>query len=321
MDLEQFRPMLAASLPCVEKRVPTDEEVLVDLKRLDWTYGIYATPKVDGIRGVKGPNALVSRTLIPIPNQFTQQYFKAPELLGIDGELIVGTLEDPVDYNTNQSAFMSQGGTPDAKWCVFDWATAEGHYHDRQQALKAHIESLGHPNVIYLQYEVLKDPEAVLRYEQWCLAAGFEGCILRHPGCRYKNNRSTFREQGMIKMKRFTDAEAIIKGFEELYINTNEPTKDNRGFQTRSSHLAGMVGADTLGKLLCEVVTGEFTGADVAIGSGLDDALRALVWANRPKYLGKIVKFKYQSHGSKDAPRSPIFLGFRDPIDFTPNLV
>ena len=33
------------------------------------------------------------------------------------------------------------------------------------------------------------------------------------------------------------------------------------------------------------------------------------------KLMNRIIKFKWQEAGTKDKPRCPIFLGFRDPED------
>jgi DNA ligase-1 len=47
------------------------------------------------------------------------------------------------------------------------------------------------------------------------------------------------------------------------------------------------------------------------IGTGFDDATRHLLWAQRDELFGRIVKFKSMLHGTLDAPRHPVFLGFR----------
>jgi DNA ligase-1 len=47
------------------------------------------------------------------------------------------------------------------------------------------------------------------------------------------------------------------------------------------------------------------------IGTGFDDATRCLLWAQRKTLPGKIVKYKSMQHGALDAPRHPVFLGFR----------
>jgi DNA ligase-1 len=48
---------------------------------------------------------------------------------------------------------------------------------------------------------------------------------------------------------------------------------------------------------------------------GLTDAVRKELWEKRKTLPGKIVKFRYQKIGTMEAPRQPIFLGFRDGRD------
>ena len=131
--------------------------------------------------------------------------------------------------------------------------------------------------------------------------------MLRHPRAPYKFGRSTLKQQGLIKVKRFKDDEAIITGFVALERNTNPITKDAYGLSKRSSHKSGKIPDDLLGKLLVKHPTyGEF-----AIGSGFDVDTRKEIWQNQNKYLAKTVAFKFQPHGTMNAPRAPIFKGFR----------
>lgn len=46
-------------------------------------------------------------------------------------------------------------------------------------------------------------------------------------------------------------------------------------------------------------------------------AMRAGIWGSREAYLGKIVTYKSQAVGMKDKPRSPVFRGFRTPVDMS----
>ena len=104
--MELKRPLLAAKT--------TDE----DLRRLTWP--MLASPKIDGIRALVVGGKLVSRTLKPIPNKYTQALFGRPELEGLDGELVVG---QPWDRNLMQqttSGVMSHGGEPPVWYHVFD---------------------------------------------------------------------------------------------------------------------------------------------------------------------------------------------------------
>lgn len=233
----------------------------------------------------------------------------------LDGELIIGNWDDGVEYNDNQSAIMSRDGKPDFTFCVFDHIEYAGYTFRwrNNHALKVveHIQGYDFPFVVhFLEQRLCHNVEELLEYEADIVARGFEGIIVRDSGCRYKNNRATWREQGMFKMKRFMDAEGEIIGYEELLINDNKPELDALGYQKRSDHNAGKIPGGTLGKLVVKILTGPFAGEITNVGSGLDDQLRGIIWNNRQKFLGKVIKFKYQSVGSKNLPRTPIFLSF-----------
>jgi len=144
---------------------------------------------------------------------------------------------------------------------------------------------------------------------EW-LAHGFEGVMLRHPGAQYKYGRSTLREQILLKLKRFTDAEAKIIGYEPLYSNQNPQTRNSQGLAERSDHKAGKIQVETLGNLLVRDHSGRF--GEFAIGSGFDQALRDTIWSDREGFLGRTVTYKFQQVGVKDKPRFPIFLRFRE---------
>lgn len=328
MDVELFRPMLAASFPSAKRSVPTDDEIIRDLERLDWSRGFLCSPKLDGIRAVKHPtHGLVSRTLKPIPNKWIQHCLRDLQWDFLDGELVKGHWSDNTDYNTNQSAIMSYEGKFEFTYAVFDHVgRPEKSFRTRNSIAQSIINApLDGPlpiipddpedPVVYVQHlpQVLcSDIDALLAFEAECLIHKFEGVIARDAGCRYKNGRATWRQQGMFKMKRFIDAEAEIIDFEELVRNFNDATIDARGYQVRSDHLDGMLPADTLGLVRVRGLNGAFADVEFGVGSGFDDSLRHRIWQNRSAYMGRVIKYKYQSVGNKDRPRAPIFIGFRN---------
>jgi len=75
--------------------------------------------------------------------------------------------------------------------------------------------------VIKLLPRVINSAEELDAFEAACLRDGFEGVMLRSPSGRYKFGRSTLKENLLLKLKRFEDAEAQIIGFEELSHNAN----------------------------------------------------------------------------------------------------
>ena len=92
--------------------------------------------------------------------------------------------------------------------------------------------------------------------------------------------------------------------------NLNEATVSETGRTKRSSHKANKVGRSDLGALIVEWRDVVFN-----IGTGFTDAERAELWAKRDELCGRVVKFKYFPVGGYEAPRHPVFAGFRDRID------
>ena len=135
--------------------------------------------------------------------------------------------------------------------------------------------------------------------------------MVRDPNGTYKMGRSTTKDGILLKIKRFDDAEAVVIGIEEKLSNQNEALKDAFGRTKRSTHQANMVATGTTGAL--RVRTAD--GMEFSIGSGLNDDLRAEIWANKEAFVGKIAKYKSFNIGVKELPRHPVLLGFRDPDD------
>lgn len=305
--MANMRPMLAAKF---------DEQYNIRPELEALTYPLLASPKIDGIRFMRPPNdGARSRSWTLLPNRGLQEMVQPPLFACLDGEVIVG--EDPAApglFNRTQSAVMTADKHVLLSIYVFDhFCHQSAGFEVRTATARAAVQLLqaeGIQNVHYLEHTFLHNPDEVLAYEEAALEEGYEGIMLRNPRAPYKYGRSTKREQGLIKVKRYIDEEAEIIGFEALERNTNEPTKNSFGLQTRSSHKAGKIPDNLLGKLLVRNRKwGEF-----AIGSGFDVATREAIWQNQTLYLGKTVTYKYQPHGTKEKPRTPIFKGFRPEV-------
>jgi DNA ligase-1 len=269
-------------------------------------YPVLASPKLDGIRCVKPDAVALSRKFIAIPNIHIQSAISSIQHKGLDGEIMV----NGATFNQIQSQVMSEHGKPDFTYVVFDYVTdIKTPYETRMQALAA----LELPSFCSkLLPQIIGTPEELLAYETQCLNQGYEGVMVRAPSSPYKCGRSTVRESYLLKIKRFTDSEAVILDFEERLHNANEAVKDELGHTKRSSHKANLVPMDTLGAFLVQDIT---TGLQFKVATGMDDMFRKSVWSDREQYKGKILKYKYQKAGMKDLPRFPVFIGFRDPRD------
>jgi DNA ligase-1 len=285
-----FKPMLAAKIDTLETlRFP-----------------LLLSAKLDGIRATIKDGRLISRNLKDIPNRYIFNELSYSGLEGLDGELIVGAASGPGVFNRTTSAVMSRDGEPEFRYFVFDSSLNPVAGWERRMA--GHLWNDMPPQVILLPQQVVANAEQVEHWERRYLGEGYEGVMLRDPHAPYKYGRSTLTEQKLMKLKRFEDSEAQITGVEELRSNQNEATINELGYTERTSHKANMVMMGTLGAL---VVRDDKLGMSFKIGTGFTAAQRAALWESRERLTGLIVKYKYQPVGVKDAPRFPVFLGFR----------
>jgi DNA ligase-1 len=277
----------------------------------------WTSAKIDGIRAMVVNGVLLSRTLKPIPNIFTQNEFGCGDLEGLDGELAVGPPNAPDLMQRTTSGVMSEQGEPDVTFWVFDfWTHPSYTYTDRWKMLLNGMDTRfkeRHLRVKLLPHVLLYTEQQLAEFESTHVASGFEGIMSRSSDGKYKYGRSTPREQGLVKHKRFADAEAVVIGFEERMHNANEATLDERGYTKRSSHKENMVPMNTLGALVVKDIK---SGVTFSIGTGFPDAERQHIWDNRQSYIDQIACYKhFELVGVKDAPRFPVFKGFRHAAD------
>ena len=300
----KFKPMLSA-------KFEADTCVL--------TFPVLVSPKLDGVRALVIDGVVYSRNLKPIPNQHVQRLLGRRYFNGLDGELIVGSATDKDAYRKTCSGVMSIEGTPDVTYHVFDIHTdlhRDAPFKDRLEL--AHVvaqhPALGAEAIEGVAHDYAHDMDDICRLEAKYLELGYEGLMIRSLHGQYKCGRATPREGSLFKMKQFSDSEAEIIGYEELFSNQNIAEVSELGNTKRSSHKDNMVPMNTLGALLVRDV---HNGVEFSIGSGFTQELRAELWAaNDSDLLGKIVKYKHFAIGAKDKPRFPVFLGFRSKIDF-----
>lgn len=275
-------------------------------------FPVAVTPKIDGIRCLKVDGKVISRTFKPIKNDFIRETLERILPDNADGEILAGKT-----FQECSSAVMKKDGAPKFTYCMFDYVHDHHDvgYMERMAAMSGWYEenkpSLG-GYVRLLLPTIINNHEDLLALETKYLDEGYEGAMVRSLGSPYKNGRSTAREGYLLKIKRFSDSEAEIIGFVELMHNNNEATKDAFGRTERSSHKANKAPAGVLGKFVLKDLV---TGVEFGCGTGLDASQRKKFWESQEELLGKAVKYKFFDVGVKDAPRHPVFLGFRDADD------
>lgn len=286
-----FKPLLSATIE--------------DTSKL--SYPAIVSPKLDGIRCLIINGIAVSRSLKPIRNKRVQAFFGKAEYNGLDGELIVGDPCSKTCYRDAYSGVMSEDGEPDVWFHVFDRVDYTFGFSSRYATLPRDGEF---ERIVRVPHRIVSTEAQLLEIENEYLEMGYEGLMVRSPNGSYKQGRSTLRDGILGKLKRFTDENYEVVGFVERLHNSNPATKNALGHTERSMHKENMIGRGDLGALVLRYDGGTFT-----CGTGFDDEQRAEIWANKDSYLGKIAKVKQFAYGIKDAPRFPVWLGFRDLID------
>lgn len=273
-------------------------------------FPLLATPKLDGIRCVKTKGKALSRTFKPIPNIYVRTCIEQQMPDNTDMELVSG------DFNDTTSAIMSGDGEPAFKAWVIDYVkdNLSKPYIDRMKDLETLFLPAFCSKVLPVVVYSLNELKAIVALH---LDQGHEGTMIRTPHSPYKCGRGTLTQCDLVKIKPFVDAEATIIAYEEMCENTNAAEKDAFGRTKRSQAQAGMIPKGLLGKWIVKGINGQFKGVEFGLGTakGVTLEMRKEWWEHRDTYIGKIVTYKYQKYGSVDAPRIPVFKGFRDKRD------
>jgi len=309
--MELGRPMLADNKPwnpaAVESNLPLAGFI-----------------KLDGIRCLVHDGVGYSRSLKPLPNKSLQAKIAANKgaLEGFDGEIIVGNLTDEFCFKNSHRACMKGDLEADHKFYVFDmWNQRDTPYMIRHGGAGSIIDSSHYLGleVIHMDYIIAKTMEEVDTFKDDALAHGHEGTIWRRPDAPYKNGRATTKTGWMYKHKSRVDTEVVVTGFNELMINNNPKTTNELGQSQRSTHQENKVPGDTVGSV---EVGGTFEvgrpfACNIGVFSGFSKEDLQKIWNSRDQFIGQYLKIKYMGIGSDQSPRTPVALGFRDPIDMS----
>lgn len=267
-------------------------------------FPVLVSQKLDGIRCLIIDGVAVSRSLKPIRNEYVQSIIGNHEFDGLDGELIVGSPCSTDCYRVTNSGVMSKEGEPDFFYFIFDrWDDTRG-FADRYASLRRHNLSR---RIAIVPHRWAYNEADLLHIEEIHLKLGAEGVMVRSLDGPYKQGRSTMKEGTLGKLKRFFEEEYEVIGFEERLHNGNTATINELGYTERSSHKDNKIGRGDLGALVLR--TRE--GVVFKCGTGFDDDLRYYIWSHQNGYIGRLAKVKSFNIGVKDAPRFPVFVGFR----------
>lgn len=298
-------------------------------------FPVLAQPKVDGVRGLNMHGGLTGRSLKLFKNRYTTNFFSQDFFIGFDGEFVAESETHPDLCRLTTSAIGTITGEPFMLWWLFDYITpetVEWGYAVRYAKLQERVAQIqsnpecqpwaGHLRIV--PATMVRSLEELLELDELHLSEGYEGTIIRDPNGFHKQGRSTVREGGLLRIKRFIESEAIVEAIVEGESNQNEAQTNELGLQFRSSHQENMVPNGLVGSLMCRAVSTVKDGPRVVIETGqqitvspgnMPHDLRKFYFENQSELVGKIIKFKFFPKGIKDKPRFPTFVSIRAPED------
>jgi DNA ligase-1 len=292
--------------------------------------------KIDGLRCLHTTGKLTGRSLKIHKNRYINNFFGDMLFDGFDGEMIVGTDPTAEDLcRMTSSAIGSYEGSHHFTWNIFD------HINEKTKHLGYEYRiAIAQQKIVEItaKYPMLRDHLALidsfecvsmndlLTYEEDFLDLGYEGLIIRDPNGLYKEGRSTVREGGLLRIKRFIEEEAIVIGVSEGQHNGNEALINELGLTYRTSHQANKIGNGMVATMQAELVKDVHDSLskkllfnkgqviNITAGSLTHDE-RKYYWENKHEIIGKVIKFKSFPKGVKNKPRFPNFVSFRSKED------
>lgn len=281
-------------------------------------FPIMAMPKVDGCRAINLTGTATGRSLKQHKNRHITALLSWQCMLGLDGEIACGDWTSASLCRDTTSAINTIQGQPEFVWHTFDYLHPDVinlTYIERYKRMEEIVVALALPYVKVVPMVVLGSLEAVLVFEAECLAAGFEGVILRDPNGLHKSGRATVKGGSYLRIKRFSDAEATVISLDEMMKNNNEAKVNELGRTERSSHKENKESKGMVGNLVCKDAE---TGVIVSVSAGsMSHEDRKFYFDNQGEIIGKTIKYKSFRHGVKDLPRFPTFLSIRAESDIS----
>lgn len=296
-------------------------------------FPVIAMPKIDGVRALHLAGGLTGRSLKLHGNRYVTGMFDSFEFSGLDGEMCAQAETHPDLCRITSSALATREGEPFVLWWLFDYitpVTMDMPYGQRLEHLASYVDALqrdtgpDHPagHLRLVPWKLCYNIDELEDYDEANLDAGYEGTIIRDPRGKYKEGRSTAREGGYLRIKRFVEADATVVSITEGQQNGNEAQTNELGQQFRSTHQANMVPNGMVGNMLCVTTEDVMSingksiiiprGSEITVSPGkMPHADRKRYFENQDLLVGQTIKFKFFPVGIKDKPRFPTFNSLR----------
>ena len=175
------------------------------------------------------------------------------------------------------------------------------------------------PQVRVVPMRTVYNMEELLAADDDYLLNGYEGTILRDLNAQHKSGRSTVREGGLLRIKRFVQEETLVISINEGRTNNNDQQTNELGRSFRTSHQDNQTPNGMVGSLECMIIKDSELfkkGQLITVSKGEMTNDEAKFYFNNPHLIiGQIISFKHFPKGVKDQPRFPTFSHIRSPED------
>jgi DNA ligase-1 len=300
--MKPFRPLLA----------PNEK---VDLSTL--SYPLLASTKLDGIRCIFYKGQILSRSLKQIQNKQLRERFEVIRAytekwnLILDGEIYSPKLNFQEITHFVMTQDLGEEKLPDhLKFYCFDNIASDDWeipFHGRYPTCFT-LSSM-FSDIIGVVQKPVHSAKEVETYFEEVLKDGYEGLILRDPESLYKYGRGTVKEGIIFKVKPFVTFDAKITGVEQsTEVNEDAEKKTNELGRSVTSkkkddrHLIEKASAFWV----------DYEGKPLKVVLAMTDPEKVAVWTNRDGLIGKTIEYKGMLVGSKDVPRHPVMIRYRE---------
>lgn len=295
-------------------------------------YPCLVSTKLDGCRCIFINGKMLSRSLKEIPNKQLQEKFQPLKDFSLkhniilDGEIyshemnfqeiISYVMTEDFNDKKNIKKFGEIKSIPyHLKFWCFDCIIEENYnkpfeqrYLDILRIFNNQFENL----VVSIDQHIVSNFDVLKKRFELVLEKGFEGLVVKSHTGKYKCGRSTLKEEIAYKYKPFETFDAkiidIIQGTE---VNPNaEKSITELGYSKTSRKKDDRILIEKASAFL--VNYNEF---QLKVSIALTDEEKEEIWKNKNVYIGKWIEYKGMLIGSKDVPRHPIFLRFRNDKD------
>jgi len=286
-----FAPMLA------QKYVKLKDDNTIESRRpIDWKKGVWASPKMDGLRCIinrEGAWSRLGNKFVSFPHitrELQQLFVENPNLV-LDGECYTHALKS--DFDKIISLAKKQKPTEadlveseaNLEYHIFDVPSVKGGYTERYKWLKKNIQERFKNNrwIKLCEHTLIFSEADIDKYLEECVKQGFEGCMMNLPEGDYEPDKRSYL---ILKYKLFQDDEFEIVDVLE-------------GDGNRS----GM-----MGRVVLKLKGGRTFECD---SKGNRDFFRRLL-VEKKKVIGKKATVRFQNYTPDGVPRFAKIIAIRD---------